>query len=510
MQQHLPDDLWIDIFSFLPLADLCAPCFTSTTLRDAVCHLIHSRLPYPTYWWRHRKQLPVHNMEIAEWWLSNVREPTKLEVLAAARIDQLELIDLFGWDDTHLSLDIKIWQDLDSNVQSMAQGSKRIITACHKRGHLIHQNRSLLHIPVGERPLDMVRWIFELPVEGLPSVDDFFNIMDTARVCFDLASSGQKDTIMMLKQQGYQGAGEAGSIDMIRWLEDNEISHFSQNLSLDKCVGSMDTFRWGLEVKYQQQLSIFHSISTFFKFRNGNTESYMKQSFVLAVQRWVMDYCFNKFGLPPSRVYLEITPDTTFEVLQSAINHKYFTRDTRFPSGLDITVHYLPIIQWMHERQVLHPDLSVNDVATVIELFQLLIRGYGGWTRDSTVIDRTTYLCFTAYDKSDEQVYNVLVNCGVDLNLEALEWLLQRRWKKSEAEVQKWFDREIEDITKEWLEHLNLPSCSYAQMLNYMRDLMRGTEDLSIYEKIVGLDFRSMEWRFMIPTHRSVCTVLHF
>ncbi|PRP80356.1 hypothetical protein PROFUN_11925 [Planoprotostelium fungivorum] len=99
----LPDDLWVEVFSFLPLADLCAPCFTSITLRDAVCHLIHSRLLYPTYWWRHRKQLPIHNMEIAEWWLSNVREPTKLEVLAAARTDQVELVDLLGWDDTHLS-----------------------------------------------------------------------------------------------------------------------------------------------------------------------------------------------------------------------------------------------------------------------------------------------------------------------------------------------------------------------------------------------------------------------
>lgn len=39
-------------------------------------------------------------------------------------------------------------------------------------------------------------------------------------------------------------------------------------------------------------------------------------------------------------------------------------------------------------------------------------------------------------------------------NIDVLEWLLQRRWKKSEAEVQKWFDREYEDITKEWLEHL--------------------------------------------------------
>ncbi|PRP83544.1 hypothetical protein PROFUN_04418 [Planoprotostelium fungivorum] len=249
MQQHLPDDLWIDIFSFLPLADLCAPCFTSTTLRDAVCHLIHSRLLYPTYWWRHRKQLPVHNMEIAEWWLSNVREPTELEVLAAARTNQVELVDLLGWDDTHLSarhrnltrfqpgLSWWDWSDI------LPWGSKRIITACLKRGHLTGENRTLFDctpLLEKERPLDIVRWIFQMPVEDLPSIDNFFTVRYQRFIAYELAWSGQKEAITMLKQQElidpwlgnlmYQGAGEAGSMDMIRWLD----------MSLDKFVGSMD------------------------------------------------------------------------------------------------------------------------------------------------------------------------------------------------------------------------------------------------------------------------------
>ncbi|PRP75297.1 hypothetical protein PROFUN_15797 [Planoprotostelium fungivorum] len=71
---------------------------------------------------------------------NSCQEPTKLEVLAAARTDQVELVDLLGWDDTHLSArhrnltrsrsDRSTWQWADILRAAMAEGSKRIILAC--------------------------------------------------------------------------------------------------------------------------------------------------------------------------------------------------------------------------------------------------------------------------------------------------------------------------------------------------------------------------------------------
>ncbi|PRP80355.1 hypothetical protein PROFUN_11924 [Planoprotostelium fungivorum] len=274
-----------------------------------------------------------------------------------------------------------------------------------------------------------------MPVEGLPLPDIPFAPVVKDMVCFDLGSYGQKDAIMMLKRRGivdswYQGAGETGSIDMIRWLEDNEIPHLSQDMSLDQFVGSMDTFRWGLE--HSLRLPTFRYEALYEAALRAGCTEYK-----------IMDYCLNALGhfVDAGRNFAP-TPDTKFElkminqVIQSAIDHKYLTRDTRFPAVFYLTVQHLPIIQWMHERQVLHPDFYLHAATEdALEIVQ--------WAN--------------VYDKSDEQVYTVLINLSHDVtkyNIEVLEWLLQRRWKKSEAEVQQWFDKEYEDITKEWLEHL--------------------------------------------------------
>lgn len=38
--------------------------------------------------------------------------------------------------------------------------------------------------------------------------------------------------------------------------------------------------------------------------------------------------------------------------------------------------------------------------------------------------------------------------------VEEVEWMIQRKWKKSEREVQRWFNKEENEITKEWLNQL--------------------------------------------------------
>ncbi|PRP75298.1 hypothetical protein PROFUN_15798 [Planoprotostelium fungivorum] len=118
-----------------------------------------------------------------------------------------------------------------------------------------------------------------MPVEDLPSIDNFFTVRYQRSVAYELASNGQKDAIMMLKQQGlidpdmgtmlYQGAGEAGSIDMIRWL------HCPQIVT------------WQYKAIYETAIY------------SGCTE--------------VMDYLLTKLDDLSIESGLQLTPDTRFE-----------------------------------------------------------------------------------------------------------------------------------------------------------------------------------------------------
>ncbi|PRP85872.1 hypothetical protein PROFUN_06146 [Planoprotostelium fungivorum] len=164
--QHIPDDLWTDILSFVPTFDLCAPCFTCNALREAACRLISSRIPHSDYWWRQYKCLPVHNIDIVQWWSSShIREPMRQEVLEAVRRDDVQIINHLGWD---------------VNQQSLPIGSKKIISICHEREHLstylksettFSPGYSLIKLLGREGNLEMIRWIFnDCSVKGLPSI----------------------------------------------------------------------------------------------------------------------------------------------------------------------------------------------------------------------------------------------------------------------------------------------------------------------------------------------------
>ncbi|PRP76820.1 hypothetical protein PROFUN_14860 [Planoprotostelium fungivorum] len=55
----------------------------------------------------------------------------------------------------------------------------------------------------------------------------------------------------------------------------------------------------------------------------------------------------------------------------------------------------------------------------------------------------------------EEKIYHSLLEPRTDHQyILAVEHLLQRKWKKSAEEVEKWFDREPGDITVTWLEDL--------------------------------------------------------
>ncbi|PRP75275.1 hypothetical protein PROFUN_15823 [Planoprotostelium fungivorum] len=228
--QQIPPDVWTGILSFLPTPDLCISCFTSKTLRDSACHLLDSRASISSLWWRHQKLLPVHNVEIVKWWQSTIREATKQEVIEAVRGDHEEVLDLLGWDDRHLSphhrlltrscQDIPEWNWMDILFEAIVKGSKRVITACHRKKKMDHSKLSTsqhcrsLSEPLGiEGNLEMIQWICGMgQVDGLSA-----DILDPKFwYPFDLRPSGHK-----LAQHGHRHV----TLDVFRWALKHNAPH---------------------------------------------------------------------------------------------------------------------------------------------------------------------------------------------------------------------------------------------------------------------------------------------
>ncbi|PRP75897.1 hypothetical protein PROFUN_15459 [Planoprotostelium fungivorum] len=140
-----------------------------------------SRIPEGNKWWRTRKQLSEENKDIITWWTSNVREPTVIEVKAAARVDRLDMIDFLGWNDNHLSarhqilstshrrtncssklLNLLGWHLRIIVAEAIAHGSKETIKACREREEWADiQLRPAEIRRIGQvGSLEMIQWMF--------------------------------------------------------------------------------------------------------------------------------------------------------------------------------------------------------------------------------------------------------------------------------------------------------------------------------------------------------------
>ncbi|PRP85025.1 hypothetical protein PROFUN_07313 [Planoprotostelium fungivorum] len=454
--QQLPSDLWREVFSFLSTPDLCVPCFISSTLRDAAVSNLNTRFTDSIQWWKRRKQLPTYNQEIVKWWLSAIRQTSKGEVLEATSRDQLEIVELLGWDNAGLPLrdqlllgkEVEIlpkkvgWSPVDILTKAIIHESKRIITACHQREDITETLsgfglKKLIRKDAfvrEEENLEMIQWLSnERDIEGLPSVTwppttvSFLMYSKGNR----FASRGHRDTLTWLFQRTtvddilcsklYSGAGEGGRLDMITWLEEREIPYDIAHLNLSSFTSSSSVFQWAVQTL-----------------------------------RWqVMNYCReNRFGLPNVNVLSSIAiTKPSFDAFQLAIDHGYITIDT-LPVLYHRAYEYdqLGILKWLHERGVLCPRIAKQmmgfDNLGILQWLEDI-----GYSMDERYINRSTPPCF---NKTDEVVYEALIEevlYGI-CNVSSLEHLLQRKWKKSEGEVQMWFNREHKDITKKWLQHL--------------------------------------------------------
>ncbi|PRP86014.1 hypothetical protein PROFUN_05785 [Planoprotostelium fungivorum] len=460
--QQLPSDLWREVFSFLSTPDLCVPCFISSTLRDAAVSNLNTRFTDSIQWWKRRKQLPTYNQEIVKWWLSAIRQTSKGEVLEATSRDQLEIVELLGWDDAGLSLRDQLllakevdilpkkveWGLVNILIKAITHGSKRIITACHQREDITKTlagfglKKLILNDAFvrEEENLEMIQWLSsEGDIEGLPSVTwpptTISFLMNTRGNRF--ATRGHRDTLTWLFQRItvddilgsklYSGAGEGGRLDMIMWLEERKIPCNIAHLNLSSFVSSLSIFQWALQV---------------------------------------MNYCReNGFGLPNVNVLSSIAvANPSFDAFQLAIDQGYITIDT-LPDVHHRASEYtqLGILKWLHERGVLCPRITKQmmgfDNLGILQWLEDI-----GYTMDEQhtgssdvkEIDSTKNDLAAGFNKADEEVYDVLIeesSRGI-FNVSSLEHLLQRKWKKSEGEVQMWFNRDLKDITKQWLQHL--------------------------------------------------------
>ncbi|PRP80996.1 hypothetical protein PROFUN_11148, partial [Planoprotostelium fungivorum] len=422
--QPLPADVWTEVFSFLPTSDLCVPCFTSKTLRDVAHKIINSRDPNHRHWWRYKKQLPTHNREI----------PVYEESRDAAHRDDLDVLDLLGWDNSqasprHRNLCQPGWRREMILVEALAKGSKRTINACHQKEDISGApSVKALWLNVWPRlgeegNLEVIQWLHnEQSIEGLPSVTWPESISKYAYVCLvHAAKAGHKHVINWFKERGdiderivheiYKGAAEGGRADVLDWLEENEI-HF--NVTSSDCPKLAD---------FVQSLAVLE-----WALRHNVPRGYNDMTCTLALRAGCA------------------------EAVQLAIEHGYINKESHL--WFKSTDEQFELICWMHERDILHPEFfhSAKAYGNLDVLQWAAEKGYltkinaGGYRNAPSEFIEWMMKMF---DIEEIEIYHEIAmqnwrNVVVDTEfgekyvmtweIEPIEWMLQRKWNKSQDE----------------------------------------------------------------------------
>ncbi|PRP83682.1 hypothetical protein PROFUN_03837 [Planoprotostelium fungivorum] len=418
--------------------------------------------------------------------MTNIREPVWEEVCDAAHRDDVDMLDLLGWDHTQASsrhLCRPGWKRQQILLEALVKGSKRTINAYQQKEDISgapsvdYLSREKISQRLGEEGnLEMIQWIHtEQTVEGLPSVTwSYLSSEDTNGCLRCAAKAGHKHVISWFKERGsideytaydirYKGEAEGGRMDVITWLEDNEI-HFDAtsdgDAALADFVQSLPIFKWALSHNIPDRSSEYVIDNAV---RSGCTE--------------VLRYCFeNQLSF---RAYGPLTGfpshDESYEAIKLAVNYGYITIQTDLWFGS--TDQQFELIRWMHGRNVLHPNLSVSNLNyhSAICYDNLDVLQWAAEKGYLTEIDCDLYKhgspetiewLMKTFGIEEAEMYCYLASSGwkmlmclpgydqhvIKWNIEPMEWMLQRKWKKSQDEVQRWF--QAEHITIEWLMHL--------------------------------------------------------
>ncbi|PRP79631.1 hypothetical protein PROFUN_12821 [Planoprotostelium fungivorum] len=468
----IPSDLLTYIFTYISTPELCGPCFTSKMLLDLALKALSSRnLSH-----NHHRQLPITNQEVVRWWWIYLREPTRAEVMEAARTDRLEVLDLVGWDDEQLSprhhlltrskaaLHRSDWDWGDILVKAITNQSTRTMRACIERhpdwSHLIRRIRYMHPLSdhfATEGNLKMIRWLYdEYTVEGLPTLLWNGRRMHLNCLFENTAREGHQHVLAWLQYEGrisepsvrliYEAAGLAGRMDVISWMEENKMPAVG-DYSLSHFIGSVAVFEWAIK-------------------RNIG---YPRDAYLRALEDGnisVMQYCLkNKLGLShfERKRAIELRCENE-EAIHLAIDHGFITKNTKVQFA-DIVFQF-PLIKWMHERNVLHSDFCQSTkLPGNLEVLQWAHENgyYDGKVNpmlpDVSISQGSPDMLkwhIQTFGTKAGQMYRMIAcdrTCRT-MNVEGLEWMLQRKWNESEGEIRRWFNEggieEVGDLMKMW------------------------------------------------------------
>ncbi|PRP73954.1 hypothetical protein PROFUN_08147 [Planoprotostelium fungivorum] len=476
----IPLDIWNIILPHLASTDLCPLSFTSTSLRDIVVSIMDSR---SKNWRQCTILLPIYNVEIAQWWMDNIRSPMQIEVKEAARTDRLEVINLIGWSEReyshyhqimvrlNLQGDVRVyrgWSNYFILAHACDAGSDRVVEACLERG--LHFNtwsykeqdeRSsfqflqlitrggridvLIKVSSGYRTNHRSFWneIIEGAIEGTHT-----DILSWVR------ANAPDGLIAIVEGQMYRIALRKNKMDVLDWLETTgvPIHPYMSGLEADLCQaaalsGKVESMQWAREREFTWGFSFSSAC------HSGSLE--------------MVEYCVEN-GCPHGGkigwTTLSHDKPGIIEVVAWLYERDQIQSASNLP--LPFIAKCFPLVLWLHDRgqTVTDPAMAaiLHDRVDILE-----------WSVDNNypfTMDHIKCVCYYGSPcmmdflwqnrrensmKIDiEQCHDSMMKSFSNIerfNVPVYIWLLVKKWRLEEETVRTWFDVEPEEMKKKWL-----------------------------------------------------------
>ncbi|PRP88017.1 hypothetical protein PROFUN_04445 [Planoprotostelium fungivorum] len=226
----ISSDVWSSILDYVPTSGLCAPSFTSRTLRDGIRLTLHSRIPKGSRWWRGSKEMSVESEDIVQWWMSQIRGPLLLELRVAIRIDRPDIVDLLRRDKVQPGWSIK-----DITWEAIASGSKRPIVT------------SILPLAWRERiSTEVMQWCVDNNIRPFGGYLESFPL-NVSRETLQLAIDHgciTRDSRVLFRES------DNDTLEDLKWLHERHVLH---EFICDEAAihDRLDVLHWAVENGYK-------------------------------------------------------------------------------------------------------------------------------------------------------------------------------------------------------------------------------------------------------------------
>ncbi|PRP73957.1 hypothetical protein PROFUN_08150 [Planoprotostelium fungivorum] len=403
--------------------------------------------------------LPVHNVDIVRWWMDTIRSPTQAEVKEAARTDQLEVIELLGWDDTGYShyhrlmlhLDVKGrrpftgWNSLYilSNACD-SPSSQRVIDACLQRYEFLQCISRGGH-------LDIIKKLFSLKNVVHPNIV-WRDVLEGA------VQRGRRDIISWVKHQRqddpqffadcmYKFSLLHNRIDLLDWLEEGGITHPVNHSDLCEFAalsGDVKVMQWARKRDFPWRFSFQAAC------QSGNLQ--------------MVQYCIQN-DCPNKNIEWTTLEAGSIEVLNWLYDNGRLPNDVLSQSLHHLFERKFELVQWLHDRGIHNDRLCEQTVLfdQIQVMTWALDRGYP-FTSDSIQLgfsfgsrDMMEWLfergliAMRDLEEGHDWMVDVCFKKIENFNVPVYEWMMMKKWKVSEGEVRTLFDRPTEELTSKML-----------------------------------------------------------